>query len=213
VLFAFRKIKRSKLARSSYAKVLASYYVRRFLDAQPETLPGLRNRAMIPLGYELLTRRSELVALRTEDVQLRAYGTLKVVIRRNKSDQFGEGRTAFSSRETAGTVMVWINIGKIKCQAFFSPVYKGKALDRSQSDMTVRRLVKETAGRAGFSEELAAQFSGHSFRVGAAQDLLRLGYDGIAIMRAGGWKSTQTVLRYLREAEHNVWIKKQRPTL
>jgi len=47
---------------------------------------------MIPLGYELLTRRSELVALRTDDIQSRPDGTLKVMIRRSKSDQFGEGQ-------------------------------------------------------------------------------------------------------------------------
>ncbi len=71
--------------------------------------------------------------------------------------------------------------------------------------MTVRRLVKETAEMLGLPEETASQFSGHSFRVGATQDLLRLGYDSVAIMRAGGWKSTQTVLRYLQEADRNVW--------
>ncbi|MEI6537333.1 MAG: tyrosine-type recombinase/integrase, partial [Verrucomicrobiaceae bacterium] len=168
MLFAFRKIKRSKLARSSYAKVLASYYVRRFLDAQPETLPGLRNRAMIPLGYELLTRRSELVALRTDDIQSRPDGTLKVMIRRSKSDQFGEGRTAFTSRETTKTVLDWIKARQIDCEPLFCPVYKGRAVNRSLSDMTVRRLVKETAECAGLPKNIVTQFSGHSFRVGAA---------------------------------------------
>jgi integrase/recombinase XerD len=71
--------------------------------------------------------------------------------------------------------------------------------------MTVRRLVKETAEKVGLPKDIIAQFSGHSFRVGAAQDLFCLGYDGIAIMRAGGWKSTNTVLKYLQEAGHNVW--------
>jgi hypothetical protein len=45
-------------------------------------------------------------------------------------------------------------------------------------------------------------------RVGAAQDLLCLGYDSIAIMKAGGWKSPQTLLRYIEAAEHNVWLGK-----
>ncbi len=163
---------------------------------------------MISLGYELLTRRSELVALRTDDIQSRADGTLKVMIRRSKSDQFGEGRTAFTSREAAQIVLDWIKARQIDCEPLFCPVYKGRAINRSLSDMTVRRLVKETAERVGLPKNIVTQFSGHSFRVGAAQDLLRAGYDGIAIMRAGGWKSTQTVLRYLQEAEHNVWTKK-----
>ena len=48
-------------------------------------------------------------------------------------------------------------------------------------------------------------FSGHSLRVGAAQDLLCAGYDAAAIMRAGGWKSVNILGRYLEMAEHNVW--------
>ncbi len=96
---------------------------------------------------------------------------------------------------------------KIECDLLFCPIYSGEAVDRSLSDMTVRRLVKETAQKTGLPKNVIAQFSGHSFRVGAAQDLLRLGCDGIAIMRAGGWKSANTVLRYLQDAEHNVWAK------
>ena len=42
-------------------------------------------------------------------------------------------------------------------------------------------------------------------RVGAAQDLLKMGYDTAAIMRAGGWKSVSVLARYLEKAEHNVW--------
>ena len=40
---------------------------------------------------------------------------------------------------------------------------------------------------------------------GAVQDLLRKGFDTAAIMRAGGWKSVNTLSRYLEKAEHNVW--------
>jgi integrase/recombinase XerD len=49
------------------------------------------------------------------------------------------------------------------------------------------------------------EFSGHSLRVGAAQELLQKGFDTAAIMRAGGWKSVDTLARYLEKAEHNVW--------
>ena len=40
---------------------------------------------------------------------------------------------------------------------------------------------------------------------GAAQDLLCTGHDAIAIMRAGGWKSTNVRARYLEMADYNVW--------
>jgi len=43
--------------------------------------------------------------------------------------------------------------------------------------------------------------------VGAAQDLLTLGQDTAAIMRAGGWTLINVLerYRYLEAAEHNVW--------
>ena len=37
------------------------------------------------------------------------------------------------------------------------------------------------------------EVSGHSLRVGAAQDLMIKGYDLATIMRAGGWSNAQTV--------------------
>lgn len=64
---------------------------------------------MMSLGYELLTRRSELVALRTDDIETINDGTLRVLIRRSKVDPFGEGRLAFTSRPTATLVRDWLD--------------------------------------------------------------------------------------------------------
>ena len=49
------------------------------------------------------------------------------------------------------------------------------------------------------------EVSGHSLRVGAAQDLLIKGNDVAAIMSAGGWSEPSTVARYLRFTQHNIW--------
>ena len=69
----------------------------------------------------------------------------------------------------------------------------------------VKALVKTAAKRVGLDPEDVDAFSGHSMRVGAAQDLLTKGFDTAAIMRAGGWKSVNVLARYLECAEHNVW--------
>jgi len=87
----------------------------------------------------------------------------------------------------------------------FCPIYHGKAIDRELTDMVVRRLIRESAKKAGFDHSVALAFSGHSMRVGAAQDLLSAGHDTAAIMRAGGWKSIDVLTRYLEYAEFNVW--------
>lgn len=70
----------------------------------------------------------------------------------------------------------------------------------------MKRVIKNGAERAGLDASVVREFSGHSLRVGAAQDLLVKGLDTAAIMRAGGWKSVNVLARYLEKAEHNVWI-------
>ena len=200
-----RRIRRAKHARPKQAKGLTKKYLDAFLEVQPEGPVGLRNRAMLSLGYELLTRRAELVALGTGDVEIREDGTLRILIRRSKADPFGEGRIAFTSKKTASLVGDWLAWRGPYIKPLFCPIYQGKAIQRNLSTTTVKSLIKTSARNAGLDEEIVGQFSGHSLRVGAAQDLLCAGYDTVAIMRAGGWKSINILSRYLEKAEHNVW--------
>lgn len=51
---------------------------------------SLINWAMLALGYELLTRHSEIIALRGDDMAEQSDCTLTLLIRRSKSDQFGK---------------------------------------------------------------------------------------------------------------------------
>lgn len=200
-----RRIRRAKLTRPKQAKGLTRPYLNKFLAVQPDNPWGLRNRAMLLLGYELLTRRSELVALTTEDLETLANGTMRVIIRRSKADPFGQGRLAFTSKVTADAVQDWLTWRGLGINSLFCPIYRGKAVNRDLSTTTVKRIVKSAAKAAGLDPEEIDAFSGHSLRVGAAQDLLCAGYDAAAIMRAGGWKSINILGRYLEVAEHNVW--------
>lgn len=202
---ALRRVRRQKPNRPRQAKGLTRSFLDAFLDVQPEGPWGLRNRAMLSLGYDLLTRRSELVALHTDDLELRSDGTLRVLIRRSKADPFGQGRIAFTSKRTAKLVQSWLAWRGPDIRWLFCPIYQGKAVKRSISADTVKRLIKTSAKAAGLGTEDVLAFSGHSLRVGAAQDLLCAGHDTAAIMRAGGWKSINILARYLEHAEHNVW--------
>ena len=201
----YRRINRAKRTRPKQAKGLTRKYLNRFLAVQPDGPRGLRNRAMLLLGYELLTRRSELVALMTDDIEFIGNGTLRVIIRRSKADPFGQGRIAFTSRSTAKALEDWLDWRGPHIRFLFCPIYQDKAINRDLTTCTVKRLVKSSAIAAGLGPEDIAAFSGHSMRVGAAQDLLCAGYDAAAIMRAGGWKSINILGRYLEMAEHNVW--------
>ena len=200
-----RRVRRAKANRPKQAKGMTRDYLDKCLNAQPNNPWGLRNRAMISLGYDLLTRRSELVALRTDDVEMREDGTLRVIIRRSKSDPFGMGRIAFSSSRSADLVQEWLAWRGAEVEPLFCGIYQGKPINHALGTTKVKLIIKEAAAAAGLSPEDVAAFSGHSLRVGAAQDLLCAGYDTVAIMRAGGWKSINVLGRYLEYAEHNVW--------
>ncbi|MDU8913507.1 tyrosine-type recombinase/integrase [Aestuariicoccus sp. MJ-SS9] len=202
---AFRRVRRAKPVRPKQARGMTAVDLKRFLEVQPDTPWGLRNMAMLSLGYELMTRRSELVALRDEDVEFREDGTLRVLIRRSKADQEGRGRIGYSSVASAHRLHAWQRWKGETTHWLFCPIYKEHPIDRPLSDTTVKVIIKQAAKMTGYGPEDVRSFSGHSMRIGAAQELLRCGFDMAAIMRAGGWKSINVLARYLEHAEHNVW--------
>ena len=65
--------------------------LRAMISAQPDTLAGLRDRALLLLGFAGALRRSELVGLDVEDLDFTSAG-LVVTLRRSKTDQDGGGR-------------------------------------------------------------------------------------------------------------------------
>jgi site-specific recombinase XerD len=79
-------------------------------------LRGLRDRALLLLGFAGAFRRSELVALNLEDLEFCEHG-LRVTIRRSKTDQEGEGTTIAIAQGSfacpAKAVQDWIEMARI----------------------------------------------------------------------------------------------------
>jgi len=71
----------------------------------------------------------------------------------------------------------------------------GKTTHKELSSASVNNILKELQRNAKLKVN---ELSGHSFRVGAAVDLLDQGLSIEQIMLKGGWKSETTALRYLR---------------
>lgn len=206
VYLAIRRLKRSKCLEQKQAVGISHDILLKMIAAQPDTLAGTRNRALLSLGYDFLARRSELVAIRSDDLHFTPDGALKGMIRKSKTDQYGKGRLVFGSERSAKLVRKWLRLKPEEIQPVFCAINHAKCEDRAICDRNVNDIIKRSVLKVKRCERPSdLEVSGHSLRVGAAQDLLIRGYDLAAIMRAGGWSDPSTVSRYLRFSQHNIW--------
>ena len=206
VYLAIRRLKRSKCLEQRQAVGINHDILIKMITAQPNTLAGTRNRALLSLGYDFLARRSELVAIRNNDLKFTPDGALKGMIRKSKTDQYGKGRLVFGSERSAKLVRKWLRLKPKEIQPVFCAINHERCEDRAICDRNVNDIIKRSVVKVKRCERPSdLEVSGHSLRVGAAQDLLIKGYDLAAIMRAGGWSDASTVSRYLRFAQHNIW--------
>jgi integrase len=127
---------------------------------------------------------------------MRLCGTGQALIRRGKTDAEGQGRVAYLSRETVRWLTVWLEHAKIEDGALFRRLVGSDKIGDALNPGSIAPIFKRVAQWIGMPERFAAEVSGHSTRVGAAQDLVALDIDLAAITQAGGWKSTRMPLQY-----------------
>jgi integrase/recombinase XerD len=175
------------------------------IAASATDLRGLRDRAMIAVGYDTLCRRAELVALRAEDVKRRPAGGANILVRRAKNDPSGNGRLAALSADAVRSLEAWLAAADIDRGPIFRPIYRDRVLSRGLHACVVSRIVKARAAAANIAPAVVAGLSGHSMRIGCAQDLNLAGHDLLTIMRAGGWRSADIVARYIENVDLRIW--------
>src|SRR5262249_46640717 len=139
-------------------------------------LKGLRDRALLLMGFGGAFRRSELVALDVADLEETEDG-LRVTIRRSKTDQEGHGATIAIVRGGAccpvKALKAWLDAAGIDAGPVFRPIRKGgKVRARRLSAKLVCDLVKTYAGAVGLD---AASFGAHSLRAGFLTSAARRG--------------------------------------
>lgn len=61
--------------------------------------------------------------------------------------------------------------------------------------------MKQRALASGSPSDVVEALSGHSMRVGAAQDMVVAGMGLLPIMKTGGWKSANVVARYVQNVD------------
>jgi len=158
----------------------------------PEGFAGLRDRALLLLGFAGAFRRSELVALDVSDIEETESG-LRVTIRRSKTDQEGEGATIAIARGDVAcpekALRAWLDAAGIESGPVFRPINKAG---------TVANIVKAYAGRAGFD---ASTYSGHSLRAGFLTSAAGNGASIFKMMDVSRHRSVETLRGYVRDAE------------
>ncbi len=169
----------------------------------PPSLGGLRDKAVLLIGFAGAFRRSELVALNIDDLTISDEG-LVILIREGKTDQKREGRkVAIPFGKSPLTCPVkalidWLEAARITTGPVFRAVTKfEKPRTTRLSDRVVAEIVKKYCGLVG---KRVARFSGHSLRAGLATSAAIAGASEASIQKQTGHKSLLVLRRYIRDA-------------
>lgn len=194
-------IKRS-LGTAQCVKAPAETHVLKGMLARlPENVLGVRDRALLLLGFAGAFRRSELVALDVADVQETHEG-LVVNLRKSKTDQEGAGRKVGipygSTLETCPVRMLkeWLKVSGITAGALFPSISRHGRTGLRLTDQSVALIVKRYVP-AGLDK---AVYSGHSLRAGLATSAAVAGASERSIMDQTRHKSVAMVRRYIRDS-------------
>lgn len=205
VQLALRRVRRRKPGRPRQALGITAKLRDQLIAACSDDLIGFRDEILVRVGFDTLCRRAELVALRAEDLVENERGNYSILVRRAKNDPSGQGRIARLSSETSARLREWLEKTGIETGPLLRPVYRGRFRNRYLEPIIVSRVLKKLSVRAAAAPSAEAKVSGHSLRVGAAQQLTLNGHDVLQIMRAGGWRSMAVVARYIENVDLDLW--------
>ena len=179
-----------------------------FSSVSRDDLKGLRDKALVLLGFAGAFRRSELVSLTLADLE--EVETHKgrlgymVTVRHSKTDQEGAGmiKAIFPARNKdlcpVRALQEWLEVSGMKDASahLFPSIRKGGHL--GSAPMTVRddaRVLKRMVEAAGLNG--LKNVSGHSLRRGFVTTAINKGASAISVMNQTGHKSISSLKRYI----------------
>jgi integrase len=202
-----RGIGRRHGARPRRAAALTAADIRRICAVCGQSLPGLRDRALILLGFAGAFRRSELAGLDVEHVSWTQDG-ITILIERSKTDKAGEGAEIAIPRgqsEAACTVTAlkaWLEAGKIARGPLFRKINKaGRVEARRLGSDALRSILLSRARQAGLKSRWQEPISPHSLRAGFVTAAYGNGVPDEEIMRHTRHKSLATMRSYVRRSK------------
>ena len=203
VVLALKRMHRRIGRAQSQAYPLTRNVLDRLIKACSRDVTGLRNKVMLNLGYETMRRRSELCSMRFEDVTVYPNGQFCIQLRFSKTDQFGAGAMIPISTDLVELIAQWKKRSRATSGYILRSVNKSGRVGKSLHPASITRILCDLQDRAfGIRRDMPG-LSRHSFRVGAAVDMVNRGESLARIMLRGGWKTESTAIRYLRNYAFN----------
>ncbi len=174
--------------------------LRKMLRKIPDSPAGLRDRALILLGFAAALRRSELVALDVPDIERHRRG-LMVRLRRSKTDQAGEGRSVAvpeGKLKIPAAVQAWLTASGITEGPVFRGADRGKLSPDRLTAGQFARILKARCAAAGLDPKA---FGGHSPRRGFATSAGDEGSDLRLIATHMRHAKLETTAGYIEDAD------------
>ena len=200
VILEMRRMHRNLGRSANQAGSINLEILEKMLLATDDSIRGKRDRALLLIAYDTLCRRSELVSLQVKDIKMNINNgtqSASILLRKSKTDQDSKGKWLNLSHRAHKALAEWIKqLPEGQEKLVVGIDRRGRVL-HSLGSGQINRILKRIARNAGLDELTIKRVSGHSLRIGAAQDLLNSGASMPIIMQRGRWLKTDTVMRYL----------------
>lgn len=186
---------------------LTTEEIRRLVNCCGDDLAGLRDRALLLIGFAGALRRSELVGLDMAHITPTPAG-LRLVIVRSKSDKTGAGAEIGLSRgRSAATCPIaalaaWCVAAGITDGPVFRKVTRWNAVAvRRLGPDAVRQILQKRAALAGITGTLLEPVTPHGMRAGFVTTAYRNGVPDEEIMGHTRHRDLRTMRSYVRRAK------------
>jgi integrase len=180
--------------------------LRQLMATCDQSARGRRDRALLLFGFVGALRRSELVSLRVEDVDVVGNG-LRLRLRRGKTDQAGQGAEVGLPRgkhaETCPlrAFEAWQAVASRKAGPLFRKIStRGTIGQTALHPDAVRRILARRVQLAGIVLDSVDRLSAHALRVGFITAAYDQGVRDEDIMRHTRHRDLRTMRGYVQRA-------------
>ena len=151
-----------------------------------------------------MRRRSEICQFKFEDLQHLNNHKHALLLRHSKTDQYNQGKIIPISNELSEMILSWSLAIDQDNGHILRSFKRNLSANSSFTPASINHILKNLQKQADLNQ--IGELSGHSFRVGAALDLLDKNIPLEKIMLRGDWKSETSAMRYLQSWNNQDWL-------